>query len=80
MKLLQGLRLPVKTKEEFKLLIASFIKKKRGNKTLKQFSYERGVDLKTLSKHEAGVLSYHVILKYIDSEEELLSLYKSSKS
>lgn len=68
--------------EELQRFTANWIKEKRelNRKTQKQFSLERGVNSKTLNKHEgSGVLRFDVLVKYIDSEEEMIFIFRTFK-
>lgn len=67
------------SKSEIRTKLGYFIKRKRGSKTQRQFAKMKGVNPKTLEKHESGIGDICAILKYIDSKEEFAELYELLK-
>jgi hypothetical protein len=67
--------------EELKAWTAKWIRKKRGKKILKEFALERKIPISTLNAHEGkGVLRFDILEKYIDSDEEMLEVFRKFKS
>lgn len=69
--------------KELQRFTANWIKKKRelNRKTQKQFSSERGINSKTLNKHEGtGVLRFDLLVKYIDSDEDMILIFRKFKT
>lgn len=69
----------MKEKDKFNSVTGQFVQKKKGTKTLKEFAGERGIKQSTIHKHVSGVRDLMVLLKYIDSPEELLEIFEKLK-
>lgn len=72
----------MKTRTEIKNIIRLHIceKRRRSGKSQRAFASMRGINPKTLHKHEAeGVLDFSAWVKYFDSDDELFYFIQSLK-
>ncbi len=72
----------MKTKDEIKEITRLYIreKRKRSGKSQRAFASARGINPKTLNKHETeGILDFSSLAKYFDYDDELIRFFQSLK-